>query len=123
MLKVLEATIAIVAILAVFIVTYRGESMPETETANWRYYGYQALQTLDNAGILAYHALNDDNSGLNNSLSILMPAGISYDTVICTPVCDQPKITAEKVASVNYYVPGSVANFSPREIVLYMWSS
>jgi len=122
MLKTLEAVLAAIAIITVFILVYKGITMPDIETINWRYYGFNALKSLDSSGLLAKHAINNDTKSLNNSLRPYMPAGIEYDTIICATVCAQPNTESTKITSVSYYIAGNVTNFEPKKIVLYMWS-
>ncbi len=122
MLKVLEALIAIMSILVAFVIVYRGVQTPDIETVNWRGYGFGALQTLDNNGLLAGYTATTDNTQLNASLAPLLPAGVNYDTVICNSTCQTPSVAAAKITSVQYYVAGNITNFSPRRVLLYMWS-
>ncbi len=122
MLRVFEAIIAITIVAITFIVAYRDINLPDLETVNWRNDGFNALETLDKNGLLAAHIINGDTAGLNNSLKNLMPAGVNYDTVICSNSCVQPSIDSEKITSVQYYDVGNVTHFAANRVILYMWS-
>lgn len=122
MLKTYEALIAIMTIVITFIIAYRGVSLPDIETVNWKYYGFSALQTLDNNGLLANFTIDNNTAALNNSLFPIMFKGASYDTTICSYICNKPNISASKIVSAFYYTAGNLTNFAPRKTILYMWS-
>lgn len=122
LMKSLEAVIAILMVVAVFIYFFRGgEQLPEFETINWQLKGFNSLKILDNQNQLRQYVLDDDVQTIENKLLPLLPSGVSYKVVICEATCENPGITSEKLTSVNYFITGDLANFQPKQIVLYMW--
>ncbi len=123
MLKILEAVIGVIAILAAFLLTYGAVTVPDIETINWRHAGFSALQSLDSSGKLADRAATDDEAGLKSDLASVLPSGIEYDVVICRlDDCATPTTDSTKITSVYYYTAGNVTSLSYKRIILYMWS-
>lgn len=121
-LQSLEAVIAILAILTVFITFYSGrETIPEFETINWKVRGFDALKSLDNNNQLRDVVITNSSSILKDRLSNILPAQLNYDVVICDRGCAKPDIQSDRLTSVIYLVSGDLNIFMPRQIVLYMW--
>jgi hypothetical protein len=122
LMKSLEAVIAILMMLTFFIYFFRGaEQLPEFETINWQLKGFNSLKTLDKNNQLRQYAIANDTQTIESQLASLLPAETSYKIIICNATCGNPGITSEKLTSVSYFIAGDLANFQPREIVLYMW--
>ncbi len=122
MMKTLEAMLAIIMIITTFLVAYKSVPTPDIATVNWRYYGFNALQTLDSNGTLAKYIIESNTTALNNSLASLIPAGISYDTTICSTDCSTPSIESNTITSIYYYSAGNATNFVAKKVILYLWS-
>lgn len=121
-MKSLEAVIAILMVLVIFVYFFRGtEPLPEFETINWQLKGFSSLKTLDKNNQLRQYALTNDTQTIESQLSSLLPTEVSYKIIICNVTCGSPGIISEKLTSVSYFVAGDLANFQPRQIILYMW--
>ena len=122
LLQSLEAIIAILAIVTVFVTVYSGKSpIPEFDTINWKVRGFDALKALDNNNMLRDVVVTNSTSALKDRLSGLLPSQLNYDVVICERNCGQPDIQSDKLTSVTYVIAGDLNNYLPRQIILYMW--
>lgn len=122
LLQSLEAIIAILAIVTVFVTVYSGKSpIPEFDTINWKVRGFDALKALDNSNMLRDIVTTNSTSALKDRLSGLLPSQLNYDVVICERNCGQPDIQSDKLTSVTYVIAGDLNNYLPRQIILYMW--
>ena len=118
----LEAVIAILAILAVFLNVYSGrESLPEFDTINWKIRGFEALKNLDDNNILRDVVITNSSSLIKDRLSTLLPSQLNYDVIICEKDCGKPDIQTEKLTSVIYLISGDLNNYLPRQVILYLW--
>lgn len=123
-MKTLEVIISILMIITIFITFFRGpEQLPEFESINWQLKGFNSLKTLDNNNELRQYAVINDTQTIENKLSSLLSSEVGYKVAVCNQTCINPSISAKKLVSVSYYITGDLANYQPREIVLYMWSS
>lgn len=123
MMKTLEAVLAVILVLGVFIYFYRGtEQLPEFETINWQLKGFNALKTLDKNNQLRQYAISNDTVTIESELSSLMPAEVTYKVIVCSQTsCGGLGITSERLTSISYFIAGDLANFQARQIILYMW--
>lgn len=122
MLQSLEAVMAILMVLAVFVIMFASkESLPEFETVSWKLKGFTSLKALDDSNELRLYALTNDTQRIEEKLQNLLPPNANFDVWICSGTCINPDITAEKLISVSYLIAGNASGFGPREIVLYMW--
>ncbi len=121
-LQSLEAVIAILAVLTVFITFYSGKDViPEFDTVNWKARGLDALKALDDSNRLRDVIVTNDTSALKDRLSSLLPSQLNYDVVICERNCGKPDVQSDKLTSVVYLVSGDLNNYLPRQIILYLW--
>lgn len=122
LLQSLEAIIAILMILTVFITVYSGrDTIPEFDTINWKTRGFEALKTLDNHNRLRDVVITNSTSVLKDRLSEILPSQLNYEVVICERDCGKPDIQSDKLTSVIYLVSGDLNNYLPRQIILYLW--
>lgn len=121
-LQSLEAIIAILIIVVVFVSVYTNRTpIPEFDTINWNVRGFDALRALDGNNMLRDVVMTNSTSTLKDRLLPLIPSQLNYDVVICDRNCGQPDIKSDKLTSVTYVVSGDLNNFLPRQIILYMW--
>jgi len=121
-LRTLESVIAILIISTVFITFYRTVGpVPEFETINWKVVGYGALRTLDRSLSLRQEVQTSNTTAIETKLSILLPASVNYTVRICGVSCASPGISSSEIVSVSYIVAGFRDNYSPRQVVLYIW--
>lgn len=118
----LEAVLAIIMILIVFI-TYYGtkEQLPEFETINWQLKTMSALRALDNTNDLRSYVVENNSIGLNNKLNPLLPPEVNHQVFICETQCGKTNVTSEKIVSVSYLVAGDINNFKPRQVFVFLW--
>lgn len=122
LLKSLEAVIAILMILTVYVTFFAPkEPLPEFETINWRVRAFNALTILDENNELRLYALANDTTTIENKLQNLLPVERSYHVVVCNETCLTPNITADKITSVTYFIAGRIGNIQPKQVVLYVW--
>jgi len=122
LLQSLEAIIAILLILTVFITVYSGrDPIPEFDTINWKSRGFEALKTLDNNNLLRDVVITNSSSVIKSRLSGLLPPQLNYDVVVCERNCGKPDIQSDKLTSVIYLVSGDLNNYLPRQVILYLW--
>lgn len=122
MLKTLEAVIAILMILTVFFIYFGSKGVfPEFSTLNTEWKGFYALKNLDESNKLRSDALANNTVSIQNNLQPLLPPEVSYQVFICQTNCGKPAVNSEKMISVTYFIAGDIDNYSPRQIILYMW--
>lgn len=119
----LEAVISIVMIASViFLFVYRKPSPPEFTKLNFKLAAYDGLKILDEAGELRRYALENDVSSIENALDAYIPVSYSVTlfnkTTNTTPI---PTIQSDDVVTVSYFLAGSVANYKPIEVRVYIW--
>lgn len=120
-LQSLEAVIAILMILAFFVIFFVvKEPLPGFETVSWKLKGFNSLKALDDNNELRQYALTNNTLRIKEKLQGLL-SPMNYEIMICSDTCVYPNITAEKLVSVSYLIAGNINSFSPREIVLYLW--
>lgn len=118
----LEAIIAILIILTIFITFYSGrEAIPEFDTINWKVRGYDALRTLDYNGMLRDAVTTNSSTIIESRLKTLLPSQLNYQVVVCERNCGDPGIETDKLTSAVYLVSGDLNNYLPRQVILYMW--
>jgi len=122
LLKSLEAIIAVLIILTVFI-TYFGtkEALPEFETITWQLKGFNSLKALDDSNELKNYTKTNNTSGLETRLLSMLPRDIDYEVVICDLTCSDPNIESEKLTSITYLTVGGVNDFQSKQVILYMY--
>lgn len=124
LLKSLEAVIAVLGIMAIYIILYTGQqNIPDFETANWKLRGFEAIYNLDKAGQLKQYVLSNDNTTIDTKVSAFLPSSLEHQVQICGAL-DCPIVTkdAGKITSVDYLVAGDAANFTNRRVILYIWT-
>lgn len=123
MSKVLEAVIAILMVLVVYILVYSAIFLPpDFESINIRLKTFYALQSLDANNELRTAVLNNDTFTLSQKLQATIPSNINYNVSICSSSCVAPVINSTRIDSVNYIISGDYGNFTPRQVVVYLWS-
>jgi len=122
LLKSLEALIAILMIMSVFLMFYgSAEEVPEFKGINWKLRGFAALEFLDSTNELRNLALRNDTAEIEKKLQPLMPGDVDYVVIVCGTTCDNPGVTSEELVSVSYLLAGNVSMFQPKQVVLYIW--
>jgi hypothetical protein len=118
----LEAVITILMVLTIFALIFTSrQANPQSELARWKLMGFNAVKSLDEDGQLRYYVLANDTQAIKEKLGGLMPAGVDFDVFICGSTCALPNASAERIASASYLLAGDAGNFSPKELVLYIW--
>ena len=122
LLQSLEAIIAILVILPVFITFYSGrDSVPEFDTINWKLRGFEALKSLDSNNMLRDAVVTNSTSAIKDRLSSLLPSQLNYEIVICDRNCGKPAVQSDKLTSVTYILSGDLNIYMRRQIILYLW--
>ena len=122
-MKTLEAVIAILMVLVVYVIIFSATVLPpDFTTINDQLTAFTSLKVLDQSNQLRKYVLENDTTTIANELSSLMPSGLSYQVAICTTVCAAPAINSTNIFSVGYIVSGDLGSFAPRQVIVYMWS-
>lgn len=122
LLKTLEAVIAILMVLTAFFIYFSSnEIFPEFYSINTEWRGFYALKILDETSKLRSDVLANNTANIQNNLQSLLPPETNYQVVICQTFCSKPTVESEKMVSVTYILAGDLDNYSPRQIILYMW--
>jgi len=120
-LQILEAAIAIIAILTVFLFLFSGMGeFPQFESVNWKLKGFYALQSLDNNNELRNFVISNDTTSIKNEL-LSYVTQVNIEVVVCETVCNKPDVESEKLVSVNYLIAGNSTQYAARQVVIYMW--
>jgi hypothetical protein len=123
MTKVLEAAIAILMVLVIYVTIFSSPiTTPDFESINIQLRAFNALKSLDQNNELRALVLQNDTVDISNKLSPLMPASINYQVSICGLTCTAPVINSTRSFSVNYIISGDYGNFNPEQVIVYMWS-
>jgi len=117
----LEAIIAILMVLTIFIVFYRQQTLPEFETVSWKLKGFNSLKVLDENNELREYVLVNNTLVIKEKLQSLLPSYLNYEVVICDESCPVLNIESEKLVTVSYIISGDTNTFDPKQIFLYMW--
>lgn len=122
MLKSLEAVLAILMILTVFLITYSTNvPIPEFESLNKQIRGFNALKTLDDNNELRQYAVINDTTTIQKKLLNLIPAEIQYEVQICSFNCSKSaNISTSKLVAVPYILAGTITNATYTQIILFM---
>jgi hypothetical protein len=121
--KVLEASIAILMILVIYITTFSSPIVPpDFESINIQLKAFNAIQNLDQNNELRTFVLQNDTTSISNKLSPLIPSSINYQVSICGLACVAPTINSTSTFSVSYIISGDLRNFNPKQVIIYMWS-
>jgi len=124
----IEAVIATVMVLSVvYIVTKTPPMFYDISKVNYKVRIYNSLKTLDELGLLRYHALRNDTSSIESALQEMLPGDVNifvtiYDKngVNLTTSFSKPFYLTDVIA-LSYYICGDVDNYLPREIRVYAW--
>ncbi|MBI2542793.1 MAG: hypothetical protein HYW24_01255 [Candidatus Aenigmarchaeota archaeon] len=122
----IEAAIAAVMILSVFLLLFLGPpNNPEVDRANVKSDIYTGLESLNARGSLRQQALNNNATGIKNDLASFLPVDITVSVSIYNKT---PSNLTEEVIDqntdmigVSYYVVGDVGNYTPKEIRVHAW--
>lgn len=120
----LEVSVAVLMILSLILIVPK---VPRRESYSLTFYQLQALnalETLDNLGLLREVTLNKDVNTLSEKFGDLMSNGINYRVVLfnsTTNVTEFETIDANEVYSVSYFIVGDHRVFEPMEIRVYLW--
>jgi len=117
----LEAVIAILMIMTIFVISYRQTTLPEFETVSWKLKGFDSLKVLDENNELREYALANNTLAIKERLQSLLPSYLEYEIVVCDESCPVLNIESEKLVTVSYIISGDTNTFNPKQIFLYMW--
>jgi len=117
----LEAVIAILMIMTIFVISYRQATLPEFETVSWKLKGFDSLKVLDENNELREYALANNTLAIKEKLQSLLPTYLNYEVVVCDESCPVLNIESEKLVTVSYIISGDTNTFIPKQIFLYMW--
>jgi hypothetical protein len=120
-LKSFEVLITILFVLTAYFILFKGEKVPDLETATWKVRGFESLRVLDDSNKLASYALANETEKIEDELAENLGIGLDYKVLICNQTCPSLEIKSEKVTSVSYFIAGNASNVEPREVLLYMW--
>jgi len=120
MIKTLEASIAVLLILATVIMLY--DSPVSFVEEDFSDIGEQCLQKIENDGVLRYYAMNDMESEIEDELDDCMP-GINHKVEICSSAdCSTTGLPESTVVLVSRLVSGDQYEIEPKVVNVWMWS-
>jgi len=123
LMKVLEAVMAILMILVVYVLLFSSTVRPpDLETINLQLKAFNSLQALDQNNELRTLALQNNVTAITNKLSPLLSSQINYRVSVCNISCAMQTINSTKVSSVSYILSGDYGNFNPKQVMVYLWS-
>jgi len=119
----LEVFIAISMIFLTLVFVFRNPPQrPELEISLIKQQGFEALEYLDNKGVLRQYVSSSDEFSIENSLSGILSANMAYETEICSSSCLDSNIPVnETVVAVDYYIAGYRDAYLGKKVRLWMW--
>ncbi|MFH1630880.1 MAG: hypothetical protein ABIA21_01495 [Candidatus Aenigmatarchaeota archaeon] len=119
LLHTLEAIIAVSIILLALAFLLRGASYGSSDDGLYDE-GFRALEYLDDYGSLRLHVIDNDVLSIKNDLKLVLYR--DFDVLICGDCSMQNIASGRSVTAVEYYVSGDRDVYSPKKVVLYIWS-
>lgn len=117
----LEALIAIGVILITAITLFGGLGISEPGRG-LKDLGDRSLKGLDSAGLLREYALSQDSTSVISQLSDIIPVILNYNVSFCRATCTDIATPKDRnVFTSFYYYSGAPGNYTPTEVVLYIW--
>ena len=125
LLRTLEVVIGILAIMGIYVIFFTGQqNLPDFQTADWKFRGFESLANLDKAGQLKPYVLNNDNTTIDNKIALLLPSSLEHQVQICGKLdCTIVSKDVAKITSVDYLIAGDAGNFTNRRVILYIWTA
>jgi len=122
-MKVLEVVITVLMVLVVYLLVFSSPVLPpDFESINIQLKAFYSLQVLDQNNQLRSYVLTDNTTAIETNLVGLLPSSVNYQVEICGVACTAPQVNSTRLFSVNYIVAGSIGNYNPNQVIIYMWS-
>ena len=120
----LEVLIAASLIMVTFVIVFQSPpSKPALETSLIKQQGYNALEFLDNNGLLRPYVYSNDEGALETQIDAVLINSIKFETDICFSSCNMSNVPDdETVIVVDYYVSGYKNTFLGKKVRMWMWS-
>jgi hypothetical protein len=124
-LYTLESAIAIIIMITTVLMLLRQPSeSQELDIANYKLNVYNALKISSEVGNLRRYALSNDTTSIKSEIGSNIPAQLEYDVAIynkTSALTSEPSVNFENVITVSYFLAGSVGNYNPREVKVFVW--
>ena len=120
----LEVMLAVAVVMFMIVLMFSSTpEQPETNIALIKQNGYDALQYLDNAGILQQLAgSNSSLEKLKSNITALITSNIVFDADVCHTNCISYNIPRNRtVVTVDYYVSAHKDVYLGKKVRLWMW--
>ena len=119
----LEATIAISMILVSMAFLFgSAPTQPELEISIIKQQSFEALEYLDQLGLLreAVHTANE--TYIENQLSSMLPGSIQLEAEICTTNCSEANVPEDETTiALDYYITGYKNTYLGKRVRLWLW--
>jgi hypothetical protein len=119
----LEVMLAVAVIMFMIVLIFSSTpEQPETNIALMKQNGYDALQYLDNAGLLQQLVSNNSVRELKSNITALITSNIVFDAAVCQADCTSYNVPRNRtVVTVDYYVSAYKDVYLGKKVRLWMW--
>lgn len=119
----MEVLIALSLILVslVYVLRYP-QTKPELELSLMKEQGFEALEYLNDKGNLKALVKNNNETGLEEQLRIVIPKNINFEAEICISSCSKTNVPDNAtVIAMDYYVSGFRNSYFGKRVRLWLW--
>jgi hypothetical protein len=121
----LEAAIAVAMIIVTIVLFFQTPQTPvELSKANYKVRIYDALEISDEVGNLRNMVLDNNATGIENEIGTYVQAYLNYNVTIYNKTGNLtavPTLDSENILTVSYFLAGTVGNYTPREVRVFIW--
>ena len=121
---ILEVSVAILMILSLLLIMPKIPRKKGYSTSIYQLQVFDALESLDEIGLLRKASLDRDVDTLSERLGDLISSKINYQVVLfnsTTNVTNFEEMNADEIYSVSYFIVGDYGKYEPMEIRVYLW--
>ncbi|MBI3413201.1 MAG: hypothetical protein HY051_03920 [Candidatus Aenigmarchaeota archaeon] len=122
MMHTIEAIFAILIIMS-FLLILRTKLQPAEDTGREQAIALQALQALDQQGLLRSYAIDENHLGMNTQAHAVVPTELNHTTRLCYSGdrCIGDALPDRNVFTASYIIAGNSTYFKPAQVLLHIW--
>lgn len=122
-LYTLEAMIAAFLIFVTIIYVFRGiSSEDETKYLKIKSLCYDAIEYLDNVGLIREYVYKGFKEQLEEKLEEILPSSLEVEVEFCTDDCRISSLPVKKsVIIVDHYISGFRSTYEYKKVRVYLW--